>query len=353
MGIGLPNIIIEFNQKASTAIKRGERGIVAVMVIEEVEATTVTKIEDVLQVPADLTEENKAYVERVFMGGKSPVKYVWLIKTDTVANGLPKLETVRFDYLAAPPTITSEEATSVATYVKTMRDSKKLKVKTVLPNTAADHEGIINFTTSDIVVGEKTYTAAEYCSRIAGILAGTPLNVSSTYFVLSEVDDVPKFTRSELDDKINAGEFVLFHDGEKVKIAREVNSLQDENNLKGDIYKSIKVVDTMDLIFNDIHSTCEDVYIGKYPNNYSNKCLLIVAIQAYLEGLRDDEILDTDITVGIDVEAQRKWLRENGVDISEMSEQEIKEANTKNYVFIKGSYHILYAIEDIAVVFEI
>ena len=118
MGIGLPNIIIEFNQKASTAIKRGERGIVAVMVIEEVEATTVTKIEDVLQVPADLTEENKAYVERVFMGGKSPVKYVWLIKTDTVANGLPKLETVRFDYLAAPPTITSEEATSVATYVK-------------------------------------------------------------------------------------------------------------------------------------------------------------------------------------------------------------------------------------------
>ena len=75
--------------------------------------------------------------------------------------------------------------------VKTMRDSKRMKVKAVLPNIAADHEGIINFTTGDIVVGDKTYTAGQYCSRIAGILAGTPLNVSSTYFVLSEVDDVP------------------------------------------------------------------------------------------------------------------------------------------------------------------
>ena len=79
--------------------------------------------------------------------------------------------------------------------------------------------------------------------------------------------------------------------------------------MKGDIYKSIKAVDTMDLIYNDIHSTCEDNYIGKYPNNYDNKCLLLVAVQQYLEALRDDEILDKDIFVGIDVKAQRDWLR--------------------------------------------
>lgn len=351
--MGLPNIIIEFTQKASTAIKRGERGVVAVMVIEAVEDTTVTKIEDVLQVPKTLTEGNKAYVERVFLGGKSPVKYVQLIQTDSIENGLAKLETIKFDYMAAPPAITSEEATTVATYIKTMRDSKDLKVKAVLPNTAADHEGIINFTTSDIVVGKNTYTAGEYCSRIAGILAGTPLNVSSTYFVLTEVDDVPKFTRSEMNKKIDAGEFVLYHDGDKVKIAREVNSLQDKNGLKGDIYKSIKAVDTMDLIHNDIKSTCEDVYVGKYANNYDNKCLLIVAIKTYLEALRDDEILDNDIVVGVDIEAQKNWLRENGTDVSEMNEQQIKEANTKSRVFVIGTYHILYAIEDIAVKFEI
>ena len=59
------------------------------------------------------------------------------------------------------------------------------------------------------------------------------------------------------------------------------------------------------------------------------------------------------IFVGIDVKAQRDWLRENGTDVSEMSEQEIKEANTKSNVFMEGSYHILYAIEDITVNFNI
>ncbi len=350
--MGLPNIIISFQTKASTAIKRGERGVVAIMVIET-ENHGVTKITDTTQIPKDLTEANRAYVERAFLGGKSAIRHVLLIRTDTVENALETLETIKFDYLAAPPEVTEAEAKAISAQIIAMRDSKRLKVKAVLPNTAADHEGIINFTTGDIKVGEATFTAGEYCSRIAGILAGTPLSVSSTYYVLSEVDDVPKFTRSELGEKIDKGEFVLFHDGEKVKVGREVNSLLDENKVKGDIYKSIKAVDTMDLIYNDIHTTCEDSYIGKYPNNYDNKCLLVVAIRQYLEALRDDEILDTDISVGIDTEAQRDWLRENGTDVSEMDEQEIKEANTRSNVFIKGAYHILYAIEDITISFEI
>ena len=42
------------------------------------------------------------------------------------------------------------------------------------PDTAADHEGIINFTASNIKVGATTYeTGGKYTSRIAGILAGT------------------------------------------------------------------------------------------------------------------------------------------------------------------------------------
>ena len=57
--------------------------------------------------------------------------------------------------------------------------------------------------------------------------------------------------------------------------------------------------------------------------------------------------------VGVDIEAQKNWLRENGTDVSEMNEQQIKEANTKSRVFVIGTYHILYAIEDIAVKFEI
>lgn len=350
--MGLPNILIEFKSKASTAIKRGERGIVAVMILEE-ENHGVKRIEDVTQIPLGLTEANKAYLERTFLGGAGPVKYVQLICTDTVANGLKLLEVTKFDYFAAPHTVTAAEVTSIITFIKALRENKGIKVKAVLPNAKADHEGIINFTTTDIVVGETTYTAAEYCSRIAGLLAGTPLSVSATYYTLPEVDDVPKFTKSELNEKIDAGEFVIFHDGTKVKVGRAVNSLTTVGQEKSEDYKSIKIVDIMDLIYSDIKTTCEDVYIGKFANSYDNKCLLIVSIQAYLEALRAEELLDHTIVTGIDMEAQTNYLKGKGVDVSEMTEREIREANTQTFVFLQAKYKILNAIEDINIKFYV
>lgn len=349
--MGLPNILIEFKSKASTAIKRGERGIVAIILVDETQG--VTKIEDITKIPDGLTPDNKAYVERCFLGGVSPVRSVLLIVSDTVQNGLKVLETQKFDYVVAPHNVDGEGATAVATFIKGLRDTKGIKVKAVLPNTKGDHEGIINFTTSDIVVGGNTFTAAQYCSRIAGLLAGTPLQQSATYYQLSEVDDVPKFTKEELDKKIDAGEFVIFHDGEKVKVARAVNSLTSVGATKSEDYKSIKIIDIMDLIYTDIKRTCEDNYIGKFANNYDNKCNLIVSIQAYLESLRNDELLDENISTGIDMVAQTNYLKGKGEPVDDMSEQEIKEANTQTFVFLESRFKILNAIEDIQINFFI
>lgn len=350
--MGLPNILIEFKSKASTAIKRGNVGVVAVMVIEE-SKTGVFKLSDITAVPEDLTAENKAYVERTFLGGQKPVKYVQLICADTIENSLKLLETTHFDYLAAPHDVSSEDATKIATLIKAMRDNKNIRVKAVLPNTKADHEGIINFTTSDIMVGEHTYTTAEYCSRIAGLLAGTPLTVSATYYVIPEIDDVPKFTKDELDKKIDAGEFVIFNDGMKIKTGRAVNSLTTVGQEKSEDYKSIKIVDIMDLIYRDVRTTCEDSYIGKYANSYDNKCLLITSIQAYLETLRNDDLLDQNIETGIDMQAQTNYLKGKGEPVEEMTEYEIKSANTQTFVFLQSKFKILNAIEDISVKFFI
>ena len=76
------------------------------------------------------------------------------------------------------------------------RDNNEHKILAILPNCDADHEGIINFTTNGIVSGDKTYTAAKYCSRIAGILAGTPLTISATYAPLNELDDCERKTKT-------------------------------------------------------------------------------------------------------------------------------------------------------------
>lgn len=344
--MGLPNILINFKQKASTAIKRGQRGIVCV-ICKEAANTNVYELNDVTEVPEGLTQENKDYVSRAFLGGVNSVKKIIVVCTDTIANALNKVETLKFDYLCGSHDLTTEEATAIAAFIKGLRDNKNIKVKAVLPNIKGDHEGIINFTTDNIVVGEKTFTTVQYCSRIAGLLAGTPLQQSCTYYVLPEVTDVPKFTKAELDAKINAGEFMIFHDGEKVKVARGINSLTTLGAAKTEDMKFIKIIDIMDIIYTDIKKTAEDGYVGKYPNNYDNKVNLMIAIEAYLETLRDDELLDKDVSVSIDIQAQTAYLKSIGVDVSSLNEQEIKQYNTKTNVFIAARFKILNAIEDI------
>ena len=102
------------------------------------------------------------------------------------------------------------------------------------------------------------------------------------------------------------------------------------------------------MINQDIRTTAEDSYIGKYANSYDNKCLLITAIKGYFEQLENDGILAKGkSTVSIDLQAQENYLKAKGIDTESMSEQNIKEANTGSKVFIAANISILDAIEDI------
>ncbi|NNV04744.1 phage tail sheath C-terminal domain-containing protein, partial [Brevibacillus sp. MCWH] len=144
------------------------------------------------------------------------------------------------------------------------------------------------------------------------------------------------------------GEFVIYHDGEKVKVGRGVTSLVTTTQDKGDDFKKIKIVDILDLMYMDIRKTIEDKYIGKYANSYENKVLLIQAINAYYEQLEIDGLLDTGKnSAEIDLDAQRVYLRSIGVDVDSMKDQQIKEANTRDKVFLLSRVRPLDAIEDI------
>ena len=102
----------------------------------------------------------------------------------------------------------------------------------------------------------------------------------------------------------------------------------------------------MDTIYNDIRGLTEDQYIGKYPNTYDNKNILITSIDEYLNELTRHNMINGH-TVEIDVNAQREYLKEAGKPVEEMAENEIKEANTGSKVFLTGTINILDAIEDI------
>ncbi|KZL94367.1 phage tail sheath subtilisin-like domain-containing protein [Clostridium magnum] len=351
--MGLPNIEIIFKSLATSAVARGERGIVAMIIKDTIPAPLTNPIvmTSNTDIPSGLSTENKAEIQRVFIGYVNPpIKVIaYVIATDAVDYTAAQtyLETVKWDYVCVP-SIVAGEVTAFASWIKSCRDTKGLKVKAVLPNCTADHEGIINLATDDIKVGSETYTAAQYCSRIAGIIAGTPLYMAATYAPLPEVTDVPHHTKAEFDALIDAGKLVLMNDGEKIKIARAVNSLVTTTADKGADFKKIKIVDIIDLIYSDIRKTYDDNYVGKVPNDYDHKCLLITAINAYLEGLELQQLLDRGKNaVGIDMESQKLYLKGQGTDVDTMKDQEIKEANTGSSVLLAGTTRPLDAMEDL------
>ena len=48
------------------------------------------------------------------------------------------------------------------------------------------------------------------------------------------------------------------------------------------------------------------------------------------------------------MEQQRKYLKSLGVDVNNMKDQEIKEANTRDKVFLKANIKLVDAMENIA-----
>ena len=348
--MGLPNINIEFKTTAASAIERSERGIVGV-ILRDANSNGAFSLTKTSQIPEGLGTENQAYVERAFMGYINPPKkvilYVQPSTSTDLSEGLEYMATQNIDYLAGPPDISQTECTEAVTWVKGQR-ADGYTPKAVLPDTQADSEAVVNFTTSGIMAGGAEYTAAKYCSRIAGLIAGTPLTISCTYAPLTEVSSVDVLTKDEMDAAIEAGEFILFYDGEKVKVGRGVNSLQTTTQDKGSAFKKIKIVEAVDMMNSDIRMTAQDSYIGKYSNSYDNKCLLIGAIKGYFAGLETEGVLKVGSTVEIDTAAQEDYLQAQGINTEDMTAQEIKEANTGDKVFLTASASILDAIEDIS-----
>lgn len=350
--MGMPSVSITFTELAATAIKRGDRGIIAMILKDEnVPETNPAVCMSNEDVPTTLSEANQEQIKLALMGyvnaPKKVVAYVLASDAKDYTDALNYLKTEKFDYLVVPTAETDAKTADIVSYVKTQREANKL-IKAVLPNTAGDNEGIINYATESVTSGDATYTTEQYCARIAGIIAGTPLSIACTYAPLNELTDCTRLTRDEMDKAVDAGKIIAWWDGEKVKLSRGVNSLVTLTQGKNTQFQKIKIVDAMDMIENDIRSTIEDSYIGKYANTYDNKCLLISAIGNYFDQLVLDNVIQS-YSVEVDIAANRSYLKGRGKDVDNMTDEEIKTANTGSYVYLTCSLSILDAIEDVVI----
>ena len=349
--MGLPIIDISFKQLAKSAVIRSQRGIVALILKDTTKASLT--VFDEGDIPSNLSEVNQGLIKDVLKGSPNKIELFVLGTGTNISEALTYFEGVEFNLMCMPSAETSD-VTAIKAFIKKMNDVVKYKCDAILANEEADSEAIINYTADDIVVGGKSVTTANHTARIAGLIEGTPLHQSVTFATLSDIDSIENLTKEQADTRIDNGELILVREMGKVRVARGVNSLTSLTDVKGNAFQKIKLRKTLNLIHNDLRRVIVEKYIGKVPNNYDNKCILITEIKNYLDELATEQLIEKVNTVGIDLIAQKKWLKDNtNLDVNAMTEQEIKEANTQSNVFIAISLKVVDAMEDILVSVEI
>jgi len=178
-------------------------------------------------------------------------------------------------------------------------------------------------------VNKEDYTAENY-DYISMIFKGSPNKV-----IVERASEVTDYT--EVLQRL------------KSKIARGVNSLVTLTDDKSEDFKKIKIVEAMDLVKDDIRETFEDSYVGQVINDYDNKSLFLAAINSYFKELEGDNILDSNSEnkADINVSAQKKYLIEKQVDVTNLNDQQVKEYNTGSKVFVTSSVKFVDAMEDL------
>lgn len=348
--IGLPSLNIIFIQKATTMIERSEKGIVSIILKDDTvtgDSFVYTEMETIKE---EWSEENKKYLEFLFLGKPKKV-FVERIASETTSleTVLKKISNRKWNYLAFPQATTAEN-TEIVAFIKKSRtiDHKIYKyVGAGLEN--ADSYGIINWDSDKIEVETVKYSKQKYTSRIAGICAGISLDKSLTYYELPEVEGFEELADDTArNEAISQGKLIAINDGEKIKIARGVNSFVTTTKNEKDLFKKIRIIEIIDSIQEDISTTIRDNWVGKVSNTYNNKLLLIASIKSYLKILENEDLLDTkfnnDCTISLT--GQKEYLRSIGVKVEDLSNDEILSYNTDDKVFLEISIKTIDTMED-------
>ena len=218
----------------------------------------------------DLIAKNCEYVTFTGSGALTAVAAMNLTggtdatpQNSDVTAFLDTLEGVKFNTVAIPTTDSSLQA-AIKTKIKYLRESMGRGVQAVVPNFAADYEGIISVK-NGYSIDDDNLSAAEACAWVAGATAGASYTESLTYKAVDGATGMnPALTHEEYVDAINKGHFA-FSVSEENKIIAEydINSLTSFKQPKDETYRKNRVIRVMDTFQ-------ESVQLNFPPNKYAN-----------------------------------------------------------------------------------
>lgn len=249
-------------------------------------------------------------VSQTFAGGNNGTAAV--VNADYI-NATAAFEARQFQAFTLDGITDAALQASIKSWVERLRGEGKGVMAVVGGTAAADddvtqgntrsvgfnHEGVVNVITSAKFAGTM-YSSAQIAPFVAGLIAGQRLDESTTYATTPFEDVSPRLTNSQIVAALQAGSFVLVHDGEKVKCEKGINTLTSLRTGQNDQWRKIRTIRVMDAINGDLLKSASDNYIGKVNNNDDGKMALINACKAYMDKLVLGGLVERDYLVYLD-----------------------------------------------------
>lgn len=199
--------------------------------------------------------------------------------TDGTASGttysayLTAVEVENFNVIGYPGDDTNTKALFVS-FVKRLREDEGKKIVCVLAEQAADYEGVINVKNGVILEDGTTLTAAQAVAWVTGASAAAEMNQSLTNTAYDgAVDAATKYTKSQYEAAVKAGEFVFYGENQKSRVLTDINSLTTFTSAKTSDFTSNRLIRVLDSWANDVARIFGASYIGLITNNDTGRQL--------------------------------------------------------------------------------
>ncbi|WP_027087401.1 phage tail sheath family protein [Cohnella panacarvi] len=175
-----------------------------------------------------------------------------------------------------------------AAFVRRQREDEGKKVQGIMADyPVADHEGIISVKNGVVLADGATLTAAQATAWVAAATAAAGVNESLTYANYDDaVDASPRYTNSQTEAALLAGEVVFTAGNGRAYVEQDVNTLKSVSADKPASLRKNRVIRVLDSVSNDCKRIFEASYVGKISNNADGRGLFQASVVSYLESLQ-------------------------------------------------------------------
>ena len=308
-----PGLYINFKEAALAQINGGDRGTVAIPLLTytggSATAKTIYTVENETDATTLFGANNIQSIKFALSGGAKEVLVYTMPASPTTADYADMraaFDAYDFNVFVLDGEANDTEQANTKTWVAQNRDDGKHFMAVFGGDSTDDADPtagntrsttnaddyIVNLITG-VVIDGTSYSSAQYSPYIAGLIAGTAINASTTYAQVNADDVTKRLTNAQIKAALQAGSLVLVNDGSKVKVEQGITTSK----------KKIRTIRARQAVSTDITKTAADSYIGKIDNNEDGQASLIAAVKAYLETLQAENVL-TGPVVAIDPQYQ-------------------------------------------------